>query len=330
MKTLVVGPSWVGDMVMAHSLFQVIRESNPSAQISVLAPAWSAPILGRMPEIKESITMPVGHGQLQLSMRWKLGRQLSQQFDQAIVLPGSLKSALIPWIARIKKRTGYIGEQRYGLLNDLRRLNQETLPFSVQRFVALGEPKNSTPRSLNDIPKPRLQHDPANCLKLRQQFSINNSPLYVLCPGAEFGPAKQWPAKYFAAVARNRLQQGTQVIILGSHKDQQVAAEIIASAAGCLDLTGKTSLADAVDLMSMATAVITNDSGLMHIAAAMDRHVIALYGSSTDTFTPPLCQHANRLSLDLPCRPCFKRQCPLGHLDCLVKLTPDRVIDLFD
>lgn len=327
-RILIVGPSWVGDMVMAQSLFKVIRQAEPGVSISVLAPMWSAPVTARMEEVAESIAMPIGHGSLGLAARWHLGRSLRNQFDQAIVLPGSLKSALIPFFARIPKRTGFVGEQRYGLLNDWRRLNKKALPLNVQRVAALGLPRTAPPMPLTEIPFPALTVSNADAREVASEFGLDpDQALTALCPGAEFGPAKQWPAAHFAAVARRELDAGKQVLILGSAKDSAIASEILALAPGCADVTGKTNLGDAIDLMSLAGNVVSNDSGLMHIAAAVGTRVIAIFGSSSSRFTPPLSDRAVELSLDLDCQPCFQRTCPLSHLDCLNKLMPEQVIE---
>ncbi len=327
-RFLIVGPSWVGDMVMAQSLFKIIKTEHSESTIAVLAPAWSAPVLARMPEVDSSIAMPVGHGALGLRERFRLGKQLKGEFDHAIVLPGSLKSALVPWLARIPVRTGFVGEQRYGLLNDIRKLDKKALPLHVQRVAALGKRKSAEAPTLNDIPKPKLVTDEANKIAACERVGLNpNKKTLALCPGAEFGPAKQWPIPHFASVAAWGIEQGYQLIVLGSDKDTKAAQEICQRAKGTKDLTGKTSLGDAIDLMSIASHVVSNDSGLMHIAAALDSHVIAIYGSSSDDYTPPLSDDATKLSLNLSCSPCFQRTCPLGHLDCLNKIDANKVIE---
>lgn len=314
-------------MVMAQSLFKILKANNPDCSIAVLAPAWSEPVLARMPEVDQSIVMPVGHGVLGIKERFALGRQLKDQFDHAIILPGSLKSALVPWLARIPKRTGFVGEQRYGLLNDIRKLNKALLPLHVQRVVALGKDKSSSPLTFAEIPKPELITSEANRVRACEKVGLNpNQPTIALCPGAEFGPAKQWPIPYFAEVANWGIEQGFQLMVMGSPKDTHAAKEIGKQAKGTIDLTGKTSLGDAIDVMSIARHVVSNDSGLMHIAAALSCHVVAIYGSSSDEYTPPLSETATKLSLELECRPCFQRTCPLGHLDCLKKLDSQRVI----
>jgi len=330
-KILVVGPSWIGDMVMAQSLFMVLRQVHPGVEITVLAPDWSRAILARMPEVACTVSMSVGHGKLGWSVRRKLGHELRRTgFDQAIVLPGSLKSALIPWFARVPVRTGFVGEQRWGLLNDIRRLDKQAMPLNVQRFVSLGLAKSSVARV--EFPNPGLALDPKEVDEVASRFGLDSAqPLLALCPGAEYGPAKQWPAEHFAAVANARLEQGWQVCLSGSENDREIAGRINRLCQQrCVDLTGRTSLGEAIDLISLAKFVVTNDSGLMHIAAAVGAHVIAIYGSSSDTFTPPLTEKCDRLNLQLECSPCFKRECPLGHLDCLNQLLPEQVLSLLE
>ncbi len=327
-RYLIVGPSWVGDMVMAQSLFKRLKTVVPDSYLAVLAPAWTDALLARMPEVDEAIAMPLGHGQIQLAARWRLARQLKRKnFDQAIILPGSLKSALIPMFAGIPKRTGFIGEQRYGLLNDYRKLDKAALPLNVERFLVLGSATHELPDS---IPKPALLTDADAQENGQARFSIDaERPLLALCPGAEFGPAKQWPARHYAAVAAAKIREGWQVALLGSAADQPICKEINDACDGaCLNLADKTTLTEAMDVISMADFVVSNDSGLMHIAAAFERPLVAIYGSSSPEFTPPLSENCHKLKLQLDCQPCFKRECPLGHLNCLQDLLPERVLAL--
>ena len=325
-RCLIVGPSWVGDMVMAQSLFKRLKKENPALYLAVLAPAWSEALLTRMPEVNQSIVMPVGHKQVQLGERWRLARRIKKMnFDQAIVLPGSLKSALIPFFAGIPKRTGFVGEQRYGLLNDIRKLDKTALPLNVERFLALGSSDHDLPEQ---IPKPVLQLDEQAQVAVREKFLLDiEKPLLALCPGAEFGPAKQWPAEHYAALAAEKLNAGWQVALLGSAADKDICTEINKTCGGvCTDLSGVTSLTEVIDVLSLTDYVVSNDSGLMHIAAALERPLAAIYGSSSPDFTPPLSENCQKIKLDLDCQPCFKRECPMGHLDCLRKLTPELVL----
>ncbi len=312
---------------MAQSLFIRLKQLHPDCLIDVLALAWSLALLARMPEVHTAIAMPLGHGQFGLGQRLMLGKQLRlNRYTQAIVLPNSWKSAVIPWIADIPLRTGFVGECRWGLLNDARTLDKQYLTMTVQRFVALTHRQNA-PEAL-DYPLPRLQISPQQQQAALKKFSVQaTANILALCPGAEFGPSKQWPTRYYAAVAEHWLKQGRQVWLFGSEKDQAATAEINQlNNQACVDFAGRTTLAEAVDLMSLVTAVVSNDSGLMHVAAALDKPVVAIYGSSDPSFTPPLSAKAKILSLKLDCSPCFKRVCPLQHNNCLNHLMPERVL----
>lgn len=333
-KILIIGPAWVGDMVMSQTLYTLLKQRELDCVIDVLAPAWCEPLLARMPEVRQSFVMPVGHGRFGLKQRWQIARKLkSEHYDQSIVLPNSWKSALIPLFAGIPKRTGWIGEARYGLLNDHRRLDKAKYPLMVQRFMALALPKaESLPSDLNIIPALQCSMDNVQRVAAEQHINFTDNKVLALCPGAKFGPSKCWPAEYFAQVANEKLSSGWQVVIFGAQDDAQTAAHIQAATENrCVNLAGKTSLSEAIDLLSQVTAVVSNDSGLMHIAAALNRKVIALYGSTSPSFTPPLNDSAKPLmidSVDLPCRPCFKRECPLVHHKCMQDLKPQQVIRL--
>jgi len=327
-RILVIGPSWVGDMVMAQSLFKILKQENPDADIDVLAPAWSKPLLARMPEVNQAIAMPLQHGHLGLRVRYHLGLGLrDKQYQQAILLPNSWKSALVPFWAKIPQRTGFLGEWRWGWLNDIRPLPKIRLPMTVQRFVALGLARGAALPS--PLPRPMLKVASQNVATALQRHALDRptAPVLGLCPGAEYGPAKRWPADYFAEISRRKLAAGWAVWIFGSAKDTTAGREVAArSGKGCVDLTGKTTLAEAIDLLSLTTVVVSNDSGLMHVAAALDRPLVAIYGSSDPHCTPPLSANAQTLSLQLACSPCFQRCCPLGHLKCLRDLPSARVI----
>ena len=327
-KILIVGPAWVGDMVMAHSLYQVLAAERDDPVIDVLAPAWTLPLLERYPEVRRGIDLPFGHGTLDLENRWRLGRSLrSERYDQAIVLPRSLKSAIIPFVARAKRRTGYLGEMRFGLLNDIRHLDKKKLPRTVDRFVNLASAKSSP--ELPAVPYPTLKPDAGRLGKLINALELEpGKNVLGLCPGAEYGPAKQWPVSHFADVARQWHQAGNPVWIFGSEKDRQIGEQIQQLSNGaCQNLCGKTELLDVVDLLSECSAVVTNDSGLMHVAAASGARVISIFGSSDPGHTPPLIEGAKILTADVPCRPCMKRTCRYGHYHCLEYVTADRVLD---
>ena len=329
-KYLIASPSWVGDMVMAQSLFIKIKRSEPESIIDVLAPAWTGVLVGRMPEVDALVATDFTHGRLSLGERFRLGKKLRRsRYSHAIVLPNSLKSALVPAIAKIPKRTGYIGEQRWGLVNDIRKLDKSRLPMTVQRFVALGLGKEAQTPEIESIAPPYLKVDAVEVSKVIERKGLRlDKQVLVLCPGAEFGESKKWPARYYAEVAQHYLDKDWQVWLMGSDKDIPDCQLIDqATAARCHILAGKTSLPEAIDLISCADVAVSNDSGLMHIAAALQTPLVAVYGSTDPTHTPPLSENHRIARLDLTCSPCFKRQCPLQHLDCLNQLSSKVVLD---
>jgi lipopolysaccharide heptosyltransferase II len=333
-KVLVVGPSWVGDMVMAQALYKLLRRESPRAEIHVVAPPWSLPVLERMPEVARGIELGVGHGELGFGRRLHLARQLrAERYTRAIVLPRSAKAALVPWLARIPARTGFRGEWRYGLLNDVRALDAR-LDQTVKRFVALGLPRGTAvPAALPEELQPRLRSDAQNLERLRALHALTPGARFAaLMPGAEYGPAKRWPAAHFGALAASLVRADADVVVLGSAKEKSIGDEVAAGAAHprVRNLCGATSLADVVDLLAAADVAVSNDSGLLHVAAAAGAPVVALYGSSSPKFTPPLTDEAAVVSLEIECSPCFARECPLKHFKCLNDLTPATVLRAVD
>ena len=323
-KILVIAPSWVGDCMLMQPMLMRLKQRHPDCLIDVLAPAWTAGLLNALPEVNLTIVNPFPHGALQLKARYQLGVQLrATHYVQAIVLPNSLKSALTPFFARIPLRTGFVGELRYGLLNDARKLDKNVLPLMVERFAYLAEERDAK------IPRP-LSHPKLAITSVQRDTTLTKlsltlaQPVAVFCPGAEYGPAKRWPANYFAEIANRLHAKGYAIWLIGSTKDREVAQEIASLSPAC-NLCGLTDLSDAIALLSVSALVISNDSGLMHLAAALDSPLIALFGSSSPQFTPPLSAAASVVKLDMACSPCFKRICPLGHFNCMNQLTPDLV-----
>ena len=338
-KILVVGASWVGDMLMAQSLFILLKRTRPDCHITVLAPAWTKPLLERMPEVDESLVLPFDHGELKLGARRRFGKSLaSAGYTHAIVLPNSFKSALIPRFAGIKQRIGWRGEARGLLLNDCRYLDKAKYPRMVERFAALALPaKKKLP---DHIPDPRLLVTRPMVDKALAKFGIETTGgwpkrLIAICPGAEFGSSKQWPAEHFSMTSAKLVADGWRVVIMGSAGDAAIAQEIyegIEKRVGhpltdcCFNLTGKTSLAEAIDLMAACTLALSNDSGLMHVASAVDLPVVALYGSTSPDFTPPLASISRVLTTPIDCRPCFDRECRFGHKRCMTEIEPHRAV----
>jgi heptosyltransferase-2 len=326
-RILVVGPSWIGDTLLAQPLFKLLHALHSELALDVLAPPWTLPLVARMPEVRRAIPSPFRHGELQLGVRRQLARELAAEaYEQAIVLPNSLKSALIPFLAGIPRRTGYLGEWRLGLLNEARRLDKHAMPLLAQRYAALaGNASSAAPHPLPDV---HLAVDDASRSATLRRLNLNAaSTVVVLCPGAEYGPAKRWPPHYFGELAREVSSRGGSVWIVGAANDAPLGADIARTAgAGCVDLCGRTTLDEAIDVIASADVVVANDSGLMHVAAAVGRPLVALYGSTSPAYTPPLAADADILKLDLACSPCFKRECPLRHFDCMMRLAPSRVL----
>jgi len=330
-RILIVAPAWVGDAILSEPLVALLREPYSVPIVDVLAPAWCAPVYARMRGIRRVIENPLAHGTLDLKTRRTLARSLREEnYTRAFVLPMSWKSALVPWLAKIPRRTGYVGEARYALLNDARRLDKKAQARLVERFTALA----GSPGTLVPMPgAPTLVPDMANRSAAMRALRLRTDrPAAILCPGAEYGPAKRWPPTHFAELARRFLEQGMQVWLVGSPNDKLATGSVIAaagdSARDIRDLAGRTDLGTAIDLLSAGAIVVSNDSGLMHAAAAVGVPLVALFGSSSPIYTPPLSQVAHIAKIDIACSPCFKRECPLGHFKCMRELKPETVYQI--
>jgi len=324
-RILIVAPSWVGDAILSEPLIALLRQPGEDPHIDVLAPPWCAPVYARMRGIRRVIESPFGHGKFDLGARRRLGRSLREErYGRAIVLPNTWKSALAPFLAGIPIRTGYVGEARWALLNDPRKLEKSILPRLVNRYAALAAPAG---RLIPAPPAPVLVPDAANRSAAARTLMLKTRrPVAVLCPGAEFGPSKRWPPHHFAELATLSVRDGFRVWLVGSPNDKLAAGAVMQSmgddARQVRDLSGRTDLGTAIDLLSLAQLVVSNDSGLMHAAAAVGVPVVALFGSSSPEYTPPLSPVARVVKIDIECSPCFKRECPLGHFKCMRELKP--------
>lgn len=330
-KILIISAAWIGDMVISQALFKYIKQQYAETIIDIVAPHWGHELLASMPEINEIFDLPIGHGQFQLKKRWQLGRSFRKKsYQQAIILPNSWKSAIIPLVAGIPLRTGWLGEMRFALLNDWRILDKKKYPMMIQRLLALGTTKTIANPSIDwrhYKPYLTINHESLNLNLKNLSLVIKDNPLLILCPGAAFGPAKRWPSDYFAEIVNAKKAEGWQVFLLGAQSDKAIGDNIQKLTGNAsINLIGKTSLLQALNLLAMASLVISNDSGLMHLAAALDRPLIALYGSSSPEFTPPLSEQAKILYLKPSCSPCFERSCPLVHFNCLKQLKPNLVL----
>lgn len=329
MRTLVIAPNWIGDAVMAQPLLALLHGQQPSMQIDVLAPPHIAPVFRAMAQVHEVLEAPNAHGRLQFGERLRVARRLRPRgYTHAYVLPNSLKSALIPWLAGIPERIGHRGEFRYGLITRLHPPGGESRPPMVEFYAQLAQaPGDPLPAA---VPDPELRHDPALAEQVRARFGLAaDEALLALCPGAEYGPAKRWPTRHFAQLARLACAQrpGLRVAVLGSARERPLAIEIATlSGVPVLDLCGETSLDEAIALLGSAEQVVSNDSGLMHVTAALRRPQAAVFGSSDPRHTPPRSPLARVHWLQLACSPCFARECAPGHLDCLNRIAPETVL----
>ena len=324
-RTLIISPNWIGDAVMAQPLLQLLRKQSPQRSIDVLAPSWVAPVWRAMAEVDTVIEAPFRHGRLQLRERWSFAQTLRRNgYADAYVLPNTLKFALIPWLAGIAKRVGYVGEMRYGLLNVLHRHDKKSPLPMVQFYAALA--------GLGDriaVPRPILTVSGNQIEAALTATGLESAArVIVFAPGAEFGSAKRWPTTHFAGLALMIAQNdpAVRVVILGSAKDREVGDEIVARASAVINLAGTTSLSEAIALIAHADAVVSNDSGLLHIASALNRKIVAIYGPTDPLHAPPFSDASASLFLGLDCAPCRQRECPLGHHRCMQEIAPQRVL----
>ena len=326
--SLLIAPQWIGDAVMTEPLLRVLAQRGET--LSVAAMPWVAPIYRAMPQVTEVIELPFPRGGLHWAARRNLAQQWRSRFERAYVGPNSWKSALLPWLAGIPVRVGYHGETRFGLLNQrIPNPDKDQRGAMVAHYLALAQIEADS----SVQPKLDLSLDLLKTTLLN--FDLKLGAYAVFAPGAEYGPAKRWPAAYFAEMG---LRTGLPLVLLGSAKEAALCDEIAQlihqeRPKSARNLAGKTDLSQAMALIASSQAMLSNDSGLMHVAAAMGVPQVAVFGSSSPLHTPPLSDKAVVLWLkneasyqpSLDCAPCFERNCPLGHLRCLNDLTPERV-----
>ena len=333
---LIIAPNWIGDAVMTQPLLANLKAQYPESKIDVLASTWVAPIYRACSEVHEVIEAKFEHKHLQWNLRKQLAKELaSKNYQACFVLPNSFKSAIIPWFANIPFRVGYRGELRFGLINlALDNPSKVNRPPMVEHYLALSQLLgDDQAHPLAGNPTPKLNVSAAANLSVQtklQSAKIDPANIYIMCPGAEYGQTKRWPTSHFAQLTQRLIDSNpnNQIILLGSKSDYALAQEIHYQAnqgAHIHNWCGSTSLDEAIALIGMSKTVISNDSGLMHIAAALKTPQVAIFGSSDPAHTPPLSDKAKVIWLNLPCSPCHKRVCPLGHLKCLNDILPKQV-----
>lgn len=333
---LIIAPNWIGDAVMTQPLLAALKSQYPASTIDVLASTWVAPIYRACSEVNHVIEANFQHKQLQWGLRKQLANDLRLRGYQAcFILPNSLKSALIPWMANIPFRIGYRGELRFGLINiALNNPSKINRPPMVEHYLALSQLLSDEETLAAKTLTPKLNVSSSAKQSIDKKLSdanIDSKSVFIFCPGAEYGPTKRWPASHFAELANHLAQQlpNANIILLGSKSDHELAEAILQQSQDSVKIhnwCGNTSLDEAIALIGMAKAVVSNDSGLMHIAAALKTPQIAIFGSSDPAHTPPLSENAKVIWLNLPCSPCHKKECPLGHLKCLNDILPQQVL----
>jgi heptosyltransferase-2 len=326
-RILIISPNWVGDAVIAQPLLRLLKQKDPQCVIDVLAPSWVAPVWRAVSEVDTVLETPFKHGALQLRERWKFAQQLRKRgYAAAYVLPNTLKFALIPWLAGIPRRIGYKGEMRYGLINVMHHKSPHAPRPMVSFYAALANAPALTAPAPADLPRPTLVVTQAQSDSASARLGLQpGSRLIAFAPGAEFGPAKRWPANHFAELAKiiRKNYPDVQIVMLGSPKDREVCDEIAAAQPWLLNFAGVTTLDEAIAMLAKADVVVSNDSGLMNIASALNRPIVGLYGPTDWKHTPPFSDVAKIVSLNLDCSPCQQRECPLGHHHCMRNLTAD-------
>lgn len=312
-------------MIMAQCLFARLHELGH--QIDVFAPEWTGALIECMPECDKLLASPFDHGQLQMRKRYAWAKSLRGQYDSAYILPNSFKSALIPFWAKIPQRIAWRGEWRDLLLTQVCKAPLKQYPLMVQRYMALvNEQSYQLPASAFT---PQLQVPIHIQEQVLHKYPFINEPFLAMCPGAAFGPSKQWIASRFKEVCTHFANK-MSIVFLGSPKDTLITNQISPGLNNIYDLAGKTNLLEAIAVMSRSQTVLTHDSGLMHVAAALNRPLVALYGSSSPTFTPPLHEKAKIIQHDVGCNPCFKRQCVKPQHDCMLAIRSNEVIEILE
>lgn len=330
--SLLVAPQWIGDAVMAQPLVALLAARGE--RVTALGLPGVAAVLRAMPGIERVVETPFAHGRADLRARRRLAMELrAAHFARAYVLGNNLKARLVPWLAGIPQRIGWRGEAAGALLTRALYAPPDAERADMRvRYAQLATPGGQPllgpgvrAPAMPSVAQPILRVAWATARATAGDFGLE--PGFVaLCPGAEYGPAKQWPAAHYAGVARMAHASGLRVAILGGAREREAALAIRAAAgqeAAPRDLCGATSLEQAIALLAAAGGVVSNDSGLMHVAAALGRPTVGIYGSTDPRHTPPAAHRSAALWLRLPCSPCFRRECPLGHLNCLRALDPE-------
>ena len=323
-KFLIIAPSWIGDLMISQSLLKYLKKEYPDCQIDMVVKPELITLAKMMPELKNIYSLDIRHKELGLMKRYTLAKKIKKNlYSASIILPNSFKSAIIPWLANIPLRIGYNRELRSLLLNKKYSLIKHK-DSMVNRYLKLAE------GSYSDNIRPLLLINSDSSESISRKYLINNSKKnIVLCPEAEYGPAKRWPANKWMQLANFYKEKNYNVYFLGKNRSLETKYQSVLKKDSIISLLGKTSLEEAAYILSIVDLVITNDSGLMHITASVNTNLISIFGSSSPFYTPPLMkdQFGEVIYKALTCSPCFKRECPLQHLNCLNNISSEEIFD---
>jgi heptosyltransferase-2 len=316
---------WIGDFVRCHTVIRLLQARFPNSPIDVLTTAMDAPLLDYMPGVRKGIVWDLPRKRLALAQHRALADRLrGETYARTLVMPRTWKSALAPFLAGIPERTGFAGEVRFGLLNDL-RWGERALPRMIDRCVALALPKGAAlPK---DYPLPQLEVPDTEIAAWRQRLGLNESGrIAAFAPGA-VGPSKRWPAEYYAEAAKRLAAQGFAIWVLGGPGETGLAVEIGAGTNNIRDLTGP-DLRNAILALAAADVAVSNDSGLLHVAAALGTPSVGIFGPTSPWHWAPLNPLAAVIetTTEVTCRPCHKPTCRYGHHRCMREIPAERVI----
>ena len=324
-KLLIIPQNWLGDIVMSQTLLKKVKSENPNTVIDILVNSTFKSLVERMPEINKAVILDSGHKELGLLKRLDLARRIKGNYDQSIVLSRSIKSALIPYFAKIPIRTGELGESRYILINDLKKFTKGDRRKTAFRYVSMFSKKEEV---LDKKYYPSLQSDPENMKILSDKYKLNlDKKIIIFAPGAAFGPSKMWPVEKFKELGE-KLNKDFFILILGSNNEKNIGDKIVTNK-NMINLCGETTITEAVDLMHISEFCVSNDSGLMHLASATNTKSISIYGATSPELTPPLTSNKEIHYRGISCSPCFEKKCKYGHYNCLVEIQADDVFKSF-
>ncbi|MDR3467827.1 MAG: lipopolysaccharide heptosyltransferase II [Xanthobacteraceae bacterium] len=322
---LVVPYMWIGDFVRGHTVVRVLKQRWPNRPVDMLTTTLCAPLVDYMPGVRQGIVWDLPRGRLALKQQRALAERLrAQNYGTALVMPRTWKAALAPVFAGIPERVGFVGEVRFGLINDW-RWGEKALPRMIDRKVALALPPGTA--MATEWPVPQLTVPAAEIAAWRAAHGLGLTPAIALAPGS-VGSGKRWPR--YAEAARLLAARGFEVWVVGGPGEKALAADIVAAGGPSVrDLTG-TDLRNGVLALAAARLAISNDSGLMHVAAAIGTPTMAIFGPTSPYHWAPLNELAAivQTRTRVPCQPCHRPVCTMNDHRCMTEIAADEVVEI--